>query len=153
MPMDTIFSAGNLVAITGWLALLAGLFIGPIRKAAFLYAGLVLPLILAVVYVVLLAMSLGGSGEAPDFGSLGGVMALLSSESGATIGWYHYLAFDLVVGTWIARDGLSRGVWPLALIPILFLTFMFGPAGFLTYALVWAIFLRRKHPAAPAPGV
>jgi hypothetical protein len=40
-------------------------------------------------------------------------------------GWLHYLAFDLLIGTWEARDAREHGIRPL-LIPCLFVTFMFG---------------------------
>lgn len=158
MAMADIFSIGNTVALTGWLAMLVGLFVRPARKPAFLYSGLILPLALAVAYISLLVVTMtgGGAGGAKmDFTSLAGVKALLGSDSGATIGWFHYLAFDMVVGTWVARDGLARGLWGIALVPILGLVFMFGPTGFLLYALVWALFLRAgsdrlPHPAANA---
>lgn len=152
MDFGTIFSVGNLAAASGWLIMLLGLFVGPARKPAFLYSGLILPALLAVTYLVLLAMQLtGGSGDKMDFTTLEGVKALLAADAGATIGWYHYLAFDMVVGTWVARDALARGCWPIALVPILALVFMFGPVGFLAYLLVWALFLRRGTKTLPYP--
>jgi hypothetical protein len=157
MDFATIFSVGNMVALTGWAAMLVGLFVKPARNPAFLYSGLILPLLLAVAYLVMLAMQMtGGSGGKMDFSSLAGVQALLGADAGATIGWYHYLAFDMVIGTWVARDGLARGMWPIALVPVLALVFMFGPVGFLTYLIVWALFLRRgpgtlPYPAADVP--
>src|SRR5436189_5878942 len=98
MDFATIFSVGNMVALTGWLAMLVGLFLKPARKPAFLYSGLVLPALLAVAYVYLLASQMFGpstGGPAMDFSSLAGVKALLGSDAGATIGWFHYLAFDM----------------------------------------------------------
>ena len=156
MDFATIFSVGNMVAMTGWLAMLLGLFVKPTRKPAFLYSGLILPLLLALAYLVMLAMQMTGGGGKMDFSSLAGVQALLGTDGGATIGWYHYLAFDMVIGTWVARDALARGMWPIALVPLLALVFMFGPVGFLTYAVVWAMFLRRgpgtlPYPAADVP--
>jgi len=154
MDLSTIFSVGNTVALTGWLAMLVGLFVASVRKGAFIYSGLILPALIAVAYLVLLAMAMTGqfgAGAKMDFGSLDGVKGLLGSDAGATIGWFHYLAFDMVVGTWVARDGLARGLWGIALVPILALVFMFGPVGFLTYVVVWALFLRGKHPSAPHP--
>ena len=62
-----------------------------------------------------------------------GVAALFANPWLLLAGWIHYLAFDLLVGTWEARDARERGVHHLALVPCLFLTFMFGPAGWLTY--------------------
>jgi hypothetical protein len=160
MDISTIFSIGNMAALTGWAAMLVGLFVKPARKPAFLYSGLILPALLAVAYAALLitAMTASGdrSGAKMDFSSLASVAALLGSERGATVGWYHYLAFDMIIGTWVARDGLARGMWPLALVPVLGLVFMFGPVGFLTYLIIWALFLRKgpgtlPYPAADVP--
>ena len=159
MDFATLFSVGNYVALTGWLAMLVGLFVPQARKAAFLYSGLILPAAIAVAYLTLLAMTMsGGFGQGPkmDFGSLAGVRALLGSDSGATIGWFHYLAFDMIIGTWVARDALARGMWAIAIVPVLALVFMFGPVGFLTYLVIWALFLRRgpgtlPYPAADVP--
>jgi hypothetical protein len=57
-------------------------------------------------------------------------------------GWIHYLAFDLFVGSWEARDARQRGVPHLALVPCLALTFLFGPAGWLLYGAVRSRFNR-----------
>jgi hypothetical protein len=48
-------------------------------------------------------------------------------------GWIHYLAFDLLVGSWEARDAHDRGVRHLLVVPCLILTFLFGPIGWLIY--------------------
>jgi hypothetical protein len=157
MDFATLFSAGNMVALTGWLAMLVGLFVRPARGPAFLYSGLILPALLAIAYAAMLGRQMfGGSGGSMDFSSMAGVKALLGSDAGATIGWYHYLAFDMIIGTWVARDGLARGLWAIALVPILGLVFMFGPVGFLAYLIVWALFLRGgpgtlPYPAADVP--
>jgi len=61
------------------------------------------------------------------------VAPLLATPAGATIAWVHLLAFDVFVGRWIYLDAADRGVHPLATAPVLGLTLLFGPAGFLTY--------------------
>ncbi|MCF6234348.1 MAG: DUF4281 domain-containing protein [Rhodobacteraceae bacterium] len=48
----------------------------------------------------------------------------------------HFLAFDLLVGAWICRTARREGVTFWLVIPCLPLTFLFGPAGFLAFALV-----------------
>jgi hypothetical protein len=50
-------------------------------------------------------------------------------------GWVHYLAFDLFVGAWIARTTVQSQLSRLVLVPILPLTFLFGPAGFVAFEL------------------
>jgi hypothetical protein len=64
MAMAEIFSVGNMVALTGWLAMLVGLFLKPARSWAFLYSGLILPALLAVAYVYLLASQMLGRAPA-----------------------------------------------------------------------------------------
>ena len=49
------------------------------------------------------------------------------------VGWVHYLAFDLFVGLWIARDADAKGFSRLLQAPILFATFMAGPLGLLLW--------------------
>jgi hypothetical protein len=64
---------------------------------------------------------------AEDFTTLAGVQALFDSQGGATIGWIHYLAFDLFVGIWVARNADRHGYLRIVQIPILFFVFMAGP--------------------------
>ena len=73
---------------------------------------------------------------AADLTSLAGVMALFDSPGGATIGWIHYLAFDLFVGTWISRNADAHKISRWFQIPILFFTLMAGPIGLLLYLLL-----------------
>ena len=67
---------------------------------------------------------------------LGGVSALLGSPAGATVGWVHFLAFDLFVARWAYLDSRERGVNPFIMAPVLFLVLMLGPVGFLAYLAV-----------------
>jgi hypothetical protein len=146
--MDQIFGYGNLFALTGWAALLVALFIPPARKAALLWAGLIVPLLFALAYIPLLATA----HPKGSFSSIAGVRSLFQNDQALTAGWFHYLAFDLFVGTWIAREGIERISLPLGrivLIPVLGLTFMFGPAGFLLFNLL-KLGLRRPASVQPA---
>ena len=58
---------------------------------------------------------------------------LFSNPWALLAGWIHYLAFDLLIGTWETRDAREHGVPHLLLVPCLVLTFLFGPAGWLLY--------------------
>lgn len=148
MNPETAFSIGNNGVLLAWLAIVAALFLPKARKALFAFSGLIVPAVLAVAYIALLAtaMTSGDGAEGGNFGSLAGVKALFSNDHAMTGGWYHYLAFDVFVGTWIAKDGLERGLdrglLRLIIIPILFATLMFGPAGLLIYLLIRTAFLR-----------
>jgi hypothetical protein len=140
-----IFSLGNMLALAGWVLLLIALFAPPARKILFALTGLVIPLILAVAYVGLLVTAHDVKG---GFGSIAQVRELFANDGALTSGWLHYLAFDMFVGTWIARDGLERGIMRLLLVPCLVLTFMIGPSGFLLYGIVRLAFSRRGQAVA-----
>jgi hypothetical protein len=64
------------------------------------------------------------------------VRALLGTPEGTTVGWIHFLCFDLFVGRWIYLDSRTRNLSALLVSPVLFLTLMFGPVGWLVYFLI-----------------
>jgi hypothetical protein len=128
-----MFSVANLIAMAGWLLLIAA----PRKAAAISVAATGIPLLLASAYLVLIAVSWRGSSG--GFSSLAGVSALFSNPWLLLAGWVHYLAFDLFVGAWETRDAMERSISRWLLVPCLFLTFMFGPIGWLSYRLVSAV--------------
>lgn len=140
------FSVAGKIALAGWLGLLLSLFVARARPVAWTAARLAIPALLAIAYVLLIWT---GMGEAAGggFGSIAEVRALFANDSALTAGWIHYLAFDLFVGSWIARDGLEAGVPALLLIPCLALTLMFGPAGLLLYLALRLAFRGRARAA------
>lgn len=128
--METVFSASFFLVLPFWLLMVflptwsgtQRVMRSPwtIAPAALLYTALVVPRVSEVLAAV----------ASPE---LGGVSALLGSPTGATIDWVHFLAFDLFVARWVYLDSRERGVNPLVMAPVLFLTLMLGPVGFLAY--------------------
>jgi hypothetical protein len=90
----------------------------------------------AALYATLVFPRLGEIWSAVSRPTLSGVAALLGSPAGATIAWVHFLAFDLFVGRWIYLDSQDRKIRAWLMAPVLFLTLMLGPAGFLLYLLI-----------------
>ena len=134
--MESLFSMSSWLALPFWLLMAAAphwrwtkrlmqspLVIVPLAVA---YTALVLPRIATVFPTV----------ASP---SLAGVAALLGQPDGATLSWLHFLAFDLFVGRWIYLDSRERHVSAWLVAPVLFLTLMLGPSGFLAYLLVRAV--------------
>ena len=151
MSWAGVFAATNAVALAGWLALLL-LPRGPKVMAVMLYLGVgLLCLAYAAAFVVLfggLADSVRVAGAPPpdltDY-SIDGLRSLFMSDGGIVIGWTHYLAFDLFVGQWIAKDADHKGFSRLAQAPVLLATFLAGPIGLLTWL---AVRERRARAAA-----
>lgn len=82
------------------------------------------------------------------------IASLLGTPAGATIAWVHFLAFDLLIGRWIYLDSRERGVSVWLMGPILYLTLMLGPFGFLLYLLVRRVIRASANEnAAPASQV
>lgn len=137
-----IFSIANLVAMLAWLVLLATLPFPSMRPRANRIATIAVPVLLALAYLGLLL----GSGPAPEgggFGSIAEIRTLFADDAMLTAGWIHYLAFDLFVGGWMARDAADRTLPWWLLPPCLILCFLFGPTGLLAYMLIRTL-LRRK---------
>ena len=93
----------------------------------------------AVLYVVLVLPHLGEIWPAVSRPTLAGIVALLGSPADATIAWVHFLGFDLFVGRWIYLDSQEWRVSAWLMAPVLFLTLMLGPAGFLFYLVVRSV--------------
>lgn len=132
MEPETVFRLANLLALAGWAALVLGLVL---RRDALrvLVAGRLVPLLLALLYAGLLAFAWpraeGG------FGSLAEVARLFANDWLLLAGWVHYLCFDLLVGGRLAAEALERSLPRWLLVPVLPLTFLFGPVGLLVFAL------------------
>jgi membrane protein insertase Oxa1/YidC/SpoIIIJ len=128
MTPDQIFSIANLAALCCWLMLIVLPGRAWVNR---LVAGVAVPAAFATLYTVIIALhffrSDGGFSTLPD------VARLFANPWLLLAGWIHYLAFDLLIGSWEARDSRERGVHHALVIPCLIATFMFGPAGWLLY--------------------
>ena len=128
MSPEQLFTIANAIAALGWLMLA---ILPRQRWVTESVTGKAVPALFALLYIVII-VTMFGSAEG-SFATLDGVASLFTNRWLLLAGWVHYLAFDLLIGTWEARDARDRGVPHLLLIPCLFLTFMFGPAGWLLY--------------------
>lgn len=136
MSPNQLFSIANFAALCCWL-LLAFL---PGRKwVSKVVAGVAVPGVLAALYTVIIAVKFPGAEG--GFSSLPDVALLFSDPWLLLAGWTHYLAFDLLVGNWEARDSRERHIPHWLLLPCLVLTLLFGPAGWLLYLGVRSRFL------------
>jgi hypothetical protein len=90
----------------------------------------------AALYLLLLVPQVGAVAGGVLSPTLSGMVELLGSDAGATLAWVHFLAFDLFVGRWIYLDARRRDPGRLVLAPLLAGTLLFGPVGFLGYAVV-----------------
>ncbi|MEZ5710415.1 MAG: ABA4-like family protein [Blastomonas sp.] len=137
---EQIFATANLIATIGWAVLILAPRKPVILKALFFGPVLLFALGYSVTIILLFAGYISAGNEGADFTTIAGVRSIFASDAGATIGWVHYLAFDLFVGIWIARNADARGLDTLGgrmiQAPVLFLTFMAGPLGLSLYLIL-----------------
>lgn len=126
MSLEEIFSLSGSLAMAGWVVLVFAprrwVWLGLIPRLA-------VPVVLGVLYagfILAYFYSAGGG-----YGSLAEVRQLFTRDELLLAGWIHYLAFDLMVGGFLA-DRMDRvGINRVVQAPILFSTLMFGPVGVL----------------------
>lgn len=141
MTADPLFQLANPLALLGWLVLLAS----PLApRAVQAISAALVPLLLSLAYAGLV---LAFWWEAPGgFGTLAEVQSLFTHPFIALAGWLHYLAFDLFVGAWEVRTARAEGIAHWMVIPCLILTFLFGPAGLLAFAILRFTLTRKVLP-------
>lgn len=131
MNYETIFNVANsaaglawayLILLPRWRQLDTALFLALIPALSFVYS--------ALVFVHFFTVQGGG------FGSIAEVRQLFLSDPVLVAGWIHYLAFDLFVGWWIAREADSEGMSRIIQAPLLAATFLFGPLGLLLFQII-----------------
>ena len=141
MNWGFVFGLTNAVALVGWV-MLALLPRGPRLMATVMYGGVAL---LCLVYALMLGLLMtkvidpvivSAPAEAASFRSIGGIRALFASDGGIVLGWTHYLAFDLFVGLWIARDADHKGFSRIFQLPFLVATLLAGPVGLIAWLIV-----------------
>lgn len=140
MSLENIFNLCMAVAIMGWLVLAAAPFarVYLVRTARIIAVGL------AIAYFIQL-FTITQPVPGANFNTIAGVTALFALPGNVLLGWTHYLAFDLFVGCWVVEDSAKIGLPHWAVLAPLGLTFLLGPIGLLTYAIIRTIHMWRRH--------
>jgi hypothetical protein len=131
MNYDLLLSLLTPPVMLSWLAMA----VAPRWRVtrAFLHSDVV-PLVIGVVYLSIALRYVPGWFS--SFRNLDTIGELFTHRDLLFVGWIHYLAFDLFVGRSILADSQRRGIPHLLVVPCLFMTLMFGPGGYVAYALV-----------------
>ena len=135
--MEQIFKLGGLLVLPFWLLMIV------LPRWRWTERIMESPLVVlgpTILYVVLVVPRLPEIFPALLKPELPAIAALLGSPAGATIGWMHFLAFDLFVGRWIYLDSRQRGITSWLMGPLLFVTLMIGPCGLLIHLGIRQVF-------------
>ncbi|WP_232064522.1 ABA4-like family protein [Rhodocytophaga rosea] len=106
MTPETLFSICNSLVLPQWLLLIVAPRWKWTKKLANSY---IIPLLLALVYVFLFVTHFSEI-QNGGFDSLEKVRILFSNDYFLLAGWVHYLVFDLILGSWIAKDGQQASI-------------------------------------------
>ncbi len=139
MSIDLLFSICNSAVLPGWLLLV---FLPRWKWTTSLVCSVVIPFLLAIVYLGLLLTQLDAMLESDGFGSIQSISDMFQNPYLLTMGWVHYLAFDLFIGTWEVKDAQRHKIPHWMVVPCLFFTFMLGPVGLGLYFILRAAYSR-----------
>ena len=145
--LSNIFKISTFIALIGWiiLAVLPTWALGESIVVSIVVA------LLCFVYVYLVFLGRKhdelGHRVKGGFFSLKGIVNLFKTPRIVLAGWIHYLAFDLMVALYIVTDAAHYDISHWLLLPCLFMTLMFGPAGLLLYLLLRFAITQNYFPA------
>ncbi len=133
--LSKVFDISNNVSLLGWFLLI---FFPRKKITKILVIDNTLILVNSVVYLVSILIYFKLS-DLLKFDSLENVVALFTSKELVFSGWIHFLAFDLFVGKTLLIDSWERNISHYLMVPVLLLTYIFGPIGLITYSIIFSV--------------
>lgn len=140
MTATELFDLTGPLAMLGWLALA----LSPLGPRVAQGVAIAVPMVFSTLYAGLILAHWADA--AGGFTTLSDVQLLFTQPEIALAGWVHYLAFDLFVGAWAVRTARAEAIPHAFVIPCLALTFLFGPAGLLAFAILRFSLTRKVLP-------
>jgi Domain of unknown function (DUF4281) len=133
MSAESFFLMMNIIAGIGWVALI---ILTPFWKFTDKFViGIVITL-LAIFYSYFNFSHIAEAGGPASFMTFDGVKKVLSNEWLINAAWAHIMAFDLLAGIWIKNNAAKNGISFWIVIPVLLVTIVLTPFGFLIYQLI-----------------
>lgn len=131
--METAFQIANALVLPPWILMI---FAPRWSVTQWLVSSYLIPVLLACMYAYFIFS--GGPLDFNDFSTLEGVKRLFSKGGDGAVlaGWIHYLAFDLVAGSFVLKDSQEKTIGHGWIVLPLFFCFMLGPIGLLLYWLI-----------------
>jgi hypothetical protein len=130
---ETLFQVSNILVLPFWLLMIV---LPHWRWTRRIIGSPWIAAPTALIYAVLVLPSMATLLPALAQPTLADIAALLGTPEVAAIAWAHFLTFDLLAGRWAYLDSRARKISAWIMAPVLLLTFLLGPLGFLLYLLV-----------------
>jgi hypothetical protein len=144
ITFENIYLWTNFGILPFWLMLI---IIPNSKFTSFFLNSVVLPLILSVTYVyVFYQMILIDEPIFENFQLYLGIESLytiFATEGFLLIFWIHFLALNIFLGTWIARDGVKYNISKIIVSVPLLLVYFTGPLGLVFYWIIRVFYAKK----------
>ena len=144
LTFENIYLWTNLGILPFWIMLI---FIPNSKVTQIFVNSIVLPLILSSTYVYVFYQAI--LLEEPIFDifklylSLDNLYTVFATENFLLIFWIHFVAINLFLGSWVAKDGIKYNISRSFLFVSLIFIYFTGPAGLFFYWFVRVFFAKR----------
>jgi len=141
---EVIYLWGNLIVLPLWLLLI---FLPSSNLSKVLINSITIPLLFSIAYIYvgyqIFLLEIPIYNAFNLYQGIDELYALFADEGFLLIFWLHFLAINLFVGSWMARDGVRNNIAKkIIFIPLIFAYFA-GPVGLLLYWIIRMVFARR----------
>jgi len=141
---EVIYLWGNLIVSPLWLLLI---FLPSSNLSKVLINSITIPLLFSIAYIYvgyqIFLLEIPIYNAFNLYQGIDELYALFADEGFLLIFWLHFLAINLFVGSWMARDGVRNNIAKkIIFIPLIFAYFA-GPVGLFLYWIIRMVFARR----------
>lgn len=141
---EVIYLWGNLIVSPLWLLLI---FLPSSNLSKVLINSITIPLLFSIAYIYvgyqIFLLEIPIYNAFNLYQGIDELYALFADEGFLLIFWLHFLAINLFVGSWMARDGVRNNIAKkIIFLPLIFAYFA-GPVGLLLYWIIRMVFARR----------
>ena len=144
LTIENIYLWTNFGILPFWLMLI---IIPDSKFTSFFLNSIVLPLILSVAYIYVIYQII--LLDEPIFDNfqlylgIENLYTIFATEGFLLIFWIHFIALNLFLGTWIARDGIKYNIPKVIVSVPLIMVYFTGPLGLMFYWII-RIFYAKK---------
>ena len=144
LTFENIYMWTNFGILPFWVMLI---IIPNSKITQFFVNSIILPLVLSVAYVYIIYQTILLDEAIFDifrlYLSLDNLYTVFASESFLLFFWLHFLALNLFLGSWIARDGFKYNMSRSQIFVPLILVYFTGPLGLVLYWVIRVFYAKR----------
>ena len=141
---EVIYLWANLIVLPLWLLLI---FLPSSNLSKVLINSITIPLLFSIAYIYaayqIFLLEIPIYTAFNLYQGIDELYSLFADEGFLLIFWLHFLAINLFVGSWIARDGVRNNITKKIIFLPLILIYFTGPVGLLLYWIIRMVFARR----------